>query len=59
MAIPGNQENGRVNRITVLALKARTLLYAASPLFNSDNNKELWHQAALANKNVISAPLSK
>jgi hypothetical protein len=58
MAIPGNQENGRVNRITVLALKARTLLYAASPLFNTENNSDLWHQAALANKNVIDSCLA-
>lgn len=57
MAIPGSQENGRANRIAVLALKARTLLYAASPLFNKDNNKELWHQAALANKAVIDSSL--
>lgn len=57
MAIPGSQENGRANRITVLALKARTLLYAASPLFNTNNNKELWHQAALANKAVIDSSL--
>ncbi len=57
MAIPGSQENGRANRIAVLSLKARTLLYAASPLFNKDNNKELWHQAALANKAVIDSSL--
>jgi len=58
MAIPGNQENGRVNRITVLALKARTLLYAASPLFNAENNSDLWYQAALANKAVIDSCLT-
>ncbi len=47
------QETGRVNRITVLALKARTLLYKASPLFNETNNLQLWKDAAIANKAVI------
>ncbi|NDV82552.1 RagB/SusD family nutrient uptake outer membrane protein [Bacteroides sp. 51] len=46
-------EIGRATRGAVLALKARTLLYAASPLFNKDNNKELWRQAALASKDLI------
>lgn len=53
MALPGNQENGRANRLAVLALKARTLLYAASPLFNPENKKELWYEAAKANQAVI------
>jgi len=44
---------GRVNRPTVLALKARTLLYAASPLFNPANPKEAWHKAAVACKELI------
>lgn len=46
-------ETGRATKLAVLALKARTLLYAASPLFNTSNNKELYHQAALASKAVI------
>lgn len=46
-------ETGRVNKLAVLALKARTLLYEASPLFNTENNKELYRQAALASKAVI------
>ena len=41
-------ETGRANKRAVLALKARTALYAASPLFNPDNNKELWYRAATA-----------
>jgi hypothetical protein len=54
-----NQEINRVNRITVLALKARTLLYKASPLFNTDSDAELWKEAAAANKAVIDfAPAS-
>ena len=52
-------ELGRVSRITVLALKARTLLYAASPLHNPINSKESWHKAAIATKAVIDyAPIS-
>lgn len=46
-------QNGHINSATVLALKGRTALYAASPLFNTDNNKELWKTAASANKKVI------
>lgn len=48
-----NQDINRINRITVLALKARTLLYQASPLFNSTDDKTLWLAAAKANKAVI------
>ena len=48
-----NPETGRVNRGTALALKARALLYQASPLFNASNNVELWKKAALASKDVI------
>ena len=44
---------GRINRPTVLALKARTLLYAASPLFNPSNPKEAWRKAAVACKELI------
>jgi hypothetical protein len=47
------KETGRVTRGAVLALKARALLYRASPLFNSNNDKLLWKEAALANKAVI------
>lgn len=46
-------ETGRVSRLAALALKARTLLYKASPLFNTTGDKELYHQAALASKAVI------
>ncbi len=47
------KETGRVARGAVLALKARALLYRASPLFNSDNDKNRWREAAVANKDVI------
>jgi hypothetical protein len=46
-------ETGRVTRLAALALKARALLYEASPLFNTSNDKELYHKAALASKAVI------
>ena len=49
MALPSSPaETGRANRKTVLALKARAALYAASPLFNPTDNKELWYRAAKA-----------
>lgn len=51
----GNSETGRANKITVLALKARTALYAASPLFNPNNSKDLWYRAATANKELLDA----
>ena len=51
-------ETGRVGKLAVLALKARTLLYEASPLFNTNDDKELYHQAALASKAVIDACLA-
>ncbi|WP_320052273.1 RagB/SusD family nutrient uptake outer membrane protein [uncultured Acetobacteroides sp.] len=47
------KEIGRVTRAAAMALKARAALYAASPLFNKDNNKELWKAAALASKELL------
>lgn len=44
---------GRVNRATVQALKARTLIYAASPLHQPANPKEAWRKAAVACKEII------
>lgn len=46
-------DGGRVTKQAVMALKARTLLYWASPLFTKENNSDLWRQAAQANKDVI------
>ena len=45
--------NGRANNLAVLALRARAALYHASPLFNPNNDKELWRKAAELNKAVI------
>jgi len=52
-ALTDGDNAGRINRLFVLALKARTALYAASPLFNPDNDRELWLQAVAANKDVL------
>ena len=46
-------EIGRATRIAVFALKARTLLYAASPLHNPDGDKAKWAKAAEACKYIL------
>lgn len=46
-------ENGRVNNLGALALRARAALYHASPLFNTNNDKELWRQAAQRAKECL------
>ena len=48
-----NNEIGRVTRVAAFALKARTLLYAASPLFNPSNDKAKWEKAAEACKYIL------
>lgn len=48
-------ETGRVNDLFALALKARAALYWASPLFNSGNDTERWHTAALYTKQLLDA----
>ena len=52
-----DNETGRVSKIFVLALKARTLLYAASPLNNPDaeTNPAKWIETAKAAKKIIDA----
>lgn len=47
------QETGRVTRGAAMALKARTLLYAASPLHNSSGTAQKWIDAAKAAKDII------
>ena len=44
---------GRITKGAALSIKARTLLYAASPLFNPDNNLEKWAAAAQACYDII------
>ena len=46
-------EIGRATRAAAYALKARTLLYAASPLHNPTGDKARWAAAAEASKYVI------
>ena len=46
-------EIGRATRVAAFALKARTLLYAASPLHNSSNDKSKWNKAAEACKYIL------
>ena len=48
-----NAEIGRATRIAAYALKARTLLYAASPLFNPTGDKAKWAKAAEACKVIL------
>lgn len=46
-------EVGRATKGAAMALKARALLYAASPLFNKTNDKEKWKLAARAAADLI------
>ncbi len=46
-------EIGRATRLAAFALKARTLLYAASPLHNPTNDKTKWAKAAEACKYIL------
>ncbi|MEG1403581.1 RagB/SusD family nutrient uptake outer membrane protein [Bacteroides sp.] len=47
------QEVGRITRGAALALKSKALLYAASPLFNTGQDKTKWEKAAKAAADVI------
>lgn len=49
------QETGRVRRGAAMALKARVLLYAASPLHNPSGTAQKWIDAAKAAKDLINA----
>ncbi|HWK57159.1 MAG TPA: RagB/SusD family nutrient uptake outer membrane protein [Parapedobacter sp.] len=51
-SLPG-AETGRATKGAALALKARTLLYAASPLHNVSNDQTKWVAAATAAKEII------
>ncbi len=46
-------EVGRATRIAAYALKARTLLYYASPLHNPSGDKSRWEKAAQACKYIL------
>ena len=51
-----SERNGRFTLGAALAIKARVLLYAASPLHNPGNDAEKWKKAAAAAYDVISSP---
>src|SRR5690606_12543349 len=51
-SLPG-AETGRATKGAALALKARTLLYAASPLHNVSNDQAKWVAAGSAAKEII------
>ena len=46
-------EIGRATRIAAFALKARTLLYAASPLYTPSGDRTKWEKAAEACKYIL------
>ena len=48
-----NKDWGRFTKGAALGLKSRMLLYAASPLFNKNNDKSKWDAASKAAKDVI------
>ena len=48
-----DDEIGRVTRGFALAVKAKALLYAASPLHNSSGDKSKWQKAAAAAKELM------
>src|SRR5690606_4469499 len=52
---PGYQQ-GRASKEAAMALKARTLLYLASPLFNPSDDQSKWTAARDANKAVMDLP---
>lgn len=53
-----SNELGRATKAAAYALKAKTLVYFASPQFNPDNDLSRWKAAAEACKKVIDLPAS-
>jgi len=54
-AVLGATMNGRATGIAAMALKARVLLYAASPGFNPSNDQAKWEAAAIAAGDALAA----
>ena len=52
-AFTSAKETGRATKGAAMALKARTLLYAASPLHNQAGNTQKWIDAAKASKDIM------
>ena len=50
-------EYGRVTKGFAMAVKAKTLLYAASPLFNGSGDQQKWQRAAKAAQDLIDSGL--
>ncbi|MDR1098538.1 MAG: RagB/SusD family nutrient uptake outer membrane protein [Tannerella sp.] len=44
------EDAGRISKAAAVALKARVLLYWASPQFNPGGDRERWNEACIANK---------
>ncbi len=51
-----NAQKGRASSALALAIKSRLLLYAASPLWNTNNDQSKWVAASAAAKAVIDLP---
>jgi hypothetical protein len=51
--LPETSVKGKANKGAAMALKARSLLYYASPLYNTGNNANRWKEAADANRKVM------
>lgn len=51
-------DKGRISKEAAMALKARTLLYAASPLWNESDDMAKWQKASDANKAVMDLGIS-
>ena len=56
---PTQSETGRANKLAVMALRARAALYHASPLFNTNNDKTLWLEAAKRSSELLSEARSE
>lgn len=52
-----DDEYGRVTKGFAMALKAKALLYLASPLHNPDGDKSRWKAAAIAAQDIIESGL--
>lgn len=55
LAMPKEDELGRATGHACLAVKARVLLYAASPLWNASNDQTKWQKAADASAALMNA----
>src|SRR5690606_6545013 len=51
--LPLSAPRGRASKGAAMALLGRTLLFAASPLYNEQNDQDLWAAAAEANKELM------